>query len=429
MILQLKVKNYRSYKEETVFSMEANSTSHKLENVFEINNDKQKARLLKTAIIYGANASGKSNVIRAFFELRKFILIKPKVGDDIELYEPFKFDISSKEKPCEFELTFIGPNNIKYIYKTAIVIDRVLEEELYYYPNGKKTTVFKRAKYKESNRVQKGLLGDSFGKKEINVFANQLLLSKFGDDEPHELLTDVFIYFRKIEIINATNESHKEFYLKKVSEDLFEDKQLKQKLVKLIKAADTKIFDINITKIKDDTSSNLNEEAKKLIEKNPFSIYGVHDVYLNDDVVGFDSLPFNQESTGTQSIYLLGGKILRTLEKGGLMIVDELDTSLHPFITKMIVMIFQSETTNPKNAQLIFTTHDVSLLDRDLIRRDQVWIAEKSEKGSTELYSLQDFDVREDTPFEKWYLAGKFGGLPQIKSIESLFVDDEQTVS
>lgn len=429
MILQLKVKNYRSYKEETVFSMEANSTSHKLENVFEIKNDKQKSRLLKTAIIYGANASGKSNVIRAFFELRKFIIHKPKVGDDIELYEPFKFEVGSKEKPCEFELTFVGPNKVKYIYKMTILIDRVLEEELYYYPNGKKTTVFKRAKFKESNRVQKGILGDSFGKKEINVFANQLILSKFGDDEPHELLTEVFIYFRKIEIINATNENHKEFYLKKVNEDLYEDKQLKQKLVKLIKAADTKIFDINITKIKDNTSSNLNAETKKLIEKNPFSIYGVHDVYLNDIKVGFDSLPFNQESTGTQSIYLLGGKILRTLEKGGLMIVDELDTSLHPFITKMIVMIFQSETTNPKNAQLIFTTHDVSLLDRDLIRRDQVWIAEKSEKGSTELYSLQDFDVREDTPFEKWYLAGKFGGLPQIKSIESLFVDDEQTVS
>ncbi len=256
MILQLKVKNYRSYKEETVFSMEANSTSHKLENVFEIKNDKQKSRLLKTAIIYGANASGKSNVIRAFFELRKFIIHKPKVGDDIELYEPFKFEVGSKEKPCEFELTFVGPNKVKYIYKMTILIDRVLEEELYYYPNGKKTTVFKRAKFKESNRVQKGILGDSFGKKEINVFANQLILSKFGDDEPHELLTEVFIYFRKIEIINATNENHKEFYLKKVNEDLYEDKQLKQKLVKLIKAADTKIFDINITKIKDNTSSN-----------------------------------------------------------------------------------------------------------------------------------------------------------------------------
>jgi AAA15 family ATPase/GTPase len=429
MILQLKVKNYRSYKEETVFSMEANSSSHKIENVFEITNDKQKSRLLKTAIIYGANASGKSNVIRAFFELRKFILHKPKVGDPIDLYEPFKFDLISKEQPCEFELTFIDANKIKYIYKIAILIDKVLEEELYYYPNGKKTTVFKRAKYKENNRVQKGVLGDSFGKKEINVFANQLILSKFGDDEPHELLTDVFLYFRTIEIINATNENHKEFYLKKVSEDLYEDEQLKQKLVKLIQAADTKIFDINITKSKNDNSSSLNDDAKKLIEKNPYTIYGVHDVYMQDKIVGFDSLPFGQESTGTQSIYLLGGKILRTLENGGLMIVDELDTSLHPFITKMIVMIFQSETTNPKNAQLIFTTHDVSLLDRDLIRRDQVWIAEKSKMGTTELYSLQDFDVREDTPFEKWYLAGKFGGLPQIKSIESLFEEDEQKVS
>lgn len=429
MILQLKVKNYRSYKEETVFSLEANSSSHKIENVFEITNDKQKSRLLKTAIIYGANASGKSNVIRAFFGLRKFILFKPKVGDVIELYEPFKFDVVKKAEPCEFELTFVGPNNIKFIYKTAIVIDRVLEEELYYYPNGKKTTVFKRAKYREGNRAQKGILGDRFGKKEINIFENQLILSKFGDDEPHELLTDVFLYFRNIEIINATSENHKDFFLKKVSEEVYNDHLFKSKLAKLIKAADTKVNNFYITKTDDENLSKLNSEAKKIADKNPYVLSGIHDLYDNDSVIGTETLPFSQESTGTQSIYFLGGKILKALELGNTLIVDELDTSLHPFITKMIVMLFQSQTTNPKNAQLIFTTHDVSLLDRDLIRRDQVWIAEKSDKGSTELYSLQDFDVREDTPFEKWYLAGKFGGLPQIKSIESLFVEDEQTVS
>lgn len=429
MILQLKVKNYRSYKEETIFSLIANTSSHKIENVFEITNEKQKVRLLKTAIIYGANASGKSNIIRAFFELRRFILYKPKVGDSIDHYEPFKFDVNSKNEPCEFELTFVGPNEIKYIYRTAIVIDRVLEEELYYYPNGKKTTVFKRAKYKEKNIVQKGILGDSFGKKEINVFANQLLLSKFGDDEPHERLTEVFIYFRNIEIINATSENHKDYFLKKISEEVYNDPKFKLKLAKLIKAADTKVNNFFITKTDEENLSQLNSEAKKIADKNPYVLSGIHDLYENDSIIGTDTIPFNQESTGTQSIYFLGGKILKALELGNTLIVDELDTSLHPFITKMIVMLFQSETTNPKNAQLIFTTHDVSLLDRDLIRRDQVWIAEKSEKGSTELYSLQDFDVREDTPFEKWYLAGKFGGLPQIKSVESLFREDEQTVS
>lgn len=429
MILQLKVKNYRSYIEESIFSLEANSTSHKLENVFEVSNDKQKYRLLKTAIIYGANASGKSNVIRAFFELRKFILFKPKVGDAIDLYDPFKFDIISKTEPCEFELIFIGPKNIKYYYKTSIIVDKVIKEELYYYPNGKQTTIFKRSKYKEGNRVQKGKLGDSFGKKVINVFENQLILSKFGDDEPHELLTEVFLYFRNIEIINATSESHKDYFLKKVNEEVYNDSEFKAKLAKLIKAADTKVNDFYITKTDEEDLSKLNNEAKKIVEKNPYVLSGIHDLYDNNIVIGYESLPFNQESTGTQSIYFLGGKILKSLEQGNVLIVDELDTSLHPFITKMIVMLFQSKITNPKNAQLIFTTHDVSLLDRDLIRRDQVWIAEKSKKGSTELYSLQDFDVREDTPFEKWYLAGKFGGLPQIKSIESLFVDDEQTVS
>ncbi len=106
--------------------------------------------------------------------------------------------------------------------------------------------------------------------------------------------------------------------------------------------------------------------------------------------------------------------------------IDELDTSLHPYITKMIVMMFQSEKLNPNNAQLIFTTHDVSLLDKDLVRKDQVWIAEKNEQGATDLYSLQDFEgIPDDVSFEKWYMAGKFGGLPQIKSIESIFDEDE----
>jgi len=123
-------------------------------------------------------------------------------------------------------------------------------------------------------------------------------------------------------------------------------------------------------------------------------------------------------------LYILGGLVVRTLEKGGVLLVDELDTSLHPFLTKLIVMIFQSEKINNKNAQLIFTSHDVSLMDRDLLRKDQIWLAEKSDPGNSELYSLQDFDnLREDTPFEKWYMAGKFGGLPNIKSVENIFDD------
>lgn len=413
MILQLKVKNYRSYKDETIFSMEANSSSYKLFNVCEMENDKQDFKLLKTAIIYGANASGKSNIIRALFELTYLILNKPVIDQKIRIYEPFLFDTDFSNKPTEIELRFIGPNRVKYDYRVSIFNNIILEEDLNFYPNGKITNLFSRKPFNPEMTFQKGVLGDLYNKKEYNVFENQLLLSKFGDDEPHELLTEVFLYFRSFSVINATNKMQRQLIEKELNDYLFNNEIIKDRLSKLIKGADTKVNNILIVKEQERTVSS---------RKDNYSVFGNHDVYNNDETIDAYNLPLKEESVGTQSLYYIGAEVLKVLDKGGVIIVDELDTSLHPYLTKMIVMLFQSKSTNPKNAQLIFTTHDVSLLDRDLIRRDQIWIAEKSEKGSTDLFSLQDFEgLREDTPFERWYLAGKFGGLPQIKSIESLF--------
>lgn len=136
-------------------------------------------------------------------------------------------------------------------------------------------------------------------------------------------------------------------------------------------------------------------------------------------------LPLDEESHGTKTLYCLGGKILKSLDSGSILFIDELDTGLHTHVCKMLISLYQDKRINPKNAQLIFTTHDTNLLDRTVFRKDQVWFAEKDAKGKTELFSLQDFnDVREDTPFDKWYLAGKFGGIPNLKSLESLFVEN-----
>ncbi|NJN77602.1 MAG: ATP-binding protein [Saprospiraceae bacterium] len=130
-------------------------------------------------------------------------------------------------------------------------------------------------------------------------------------------------------------------------------------------------------------------------------------------------LSFKEESTGTKTVLILGGLLLETLEKGGIVFIDELDTSLHTYLAKLLVMLFQNQKVNNKNAQLIFISHDTNLLDRTLLRKDQIWFTEKDEQGVTELISLQDFtDVRQNTPYEKWYLAGKFGALPNLKSIE-----------
>ncbi|MFY8186624.1 MAG: AAA family ATPase [Flavobacterium sp.] len=409
MILNLTLKNYRSYKDEVVYTLEASSSKAKEFNYFE----REDFKVLKTSLMYGPNASGKSNIVRLFFELRNLIIKKPKVDESIIIYDPFKFEINSSKNPIEIDLEFLI-DNIKYKYITKIQEDYVCEERLYYYPNKREVVLFERNEFNPETTIQKGILGSQFGKKEISVFKNQLILSKFGDDEPNEVITEVYRYFNKMFVYNSTSKIHYEVFSNKVSGDLLENKVLKYKLEKLINFADTKIKGIDITKI----GTSENSVVGYLWKKNDFNIKGIHDLFDGDKLVGKSDLSLLEESVGTQTLFVLGAKVIAALESGSVLIVDELDTSLHSFITKMIVMLFQDKNINSKNAQLIFTTHDISLLDKDLIRKDQVWITEKNEKGETDLYSLQDFEnLREDTSFDKWYLSGKFGGVPQIKSL------------
>lgn len=418
MLLNFEFKNFRSFKNASILTLEANSSDQKRSNFSQIENIAgQEFKVLKTAIIYGANASGKSNTMRALFEILNLIWDKPDVDDELRIFDPFRFDAQSKLEQCQFSLSFLGPQKIKYDYSVKILDNIILEEKLDYYPKGKVAKLFHRSTSDDtSERIQKVTLAKSIGGKQISIFKNQLLLSKFGNDEPHDLLTEVYLYFKSYEVINPTRVDHTKYLKRKINELLFEDIELKRKVQILIREADTKVLDIDIEKIKEKSTESHS------IRNNLYMVFGIHHFYDNDKLEENVSIPLSEESTGTQSLYILGAKVLSTIKNGGVLIVDELDTSLHPFITKMIVMLFQSESVNTKNAQLIFTTHDVSLLDRDLIRRDQVWITEKNDKGYSDLFSLQDFEgLREDTPFEKWYLAGKFGGLPSIKSVDAIF--------
>lgn len=410
MILNIQLKNFRSYKDEVIYTLEANSSKAKEFNYYESSDFK----VLKTSLMYGPNASGKSNIVRAFFELRNLIIKKPTIDDSLLIYDPFKFDVKSIENPVEITVEFLI-DNVKYKYVTKIEHKNILEEYLCYYPNKREVVLFERDLFIKDSNIQKGKLGDKFGKKEISVFKNQLLLSKFGDDEPHEIISEVFLYFKRMYVYNATNKIHYELLNDKVSEDLIDNPTLKNKLERLINYADTKIKGIEVSK----SSGADKRKIDYLWKKSDFNISGIHDVYDGDNLVGETSLSLLEESIGTQSLFVLGAKIIEALEVGSVLVVDELDTSLHSFITKMIVMLFQDKDINSNNAQLIFTTHDISLLDKDLIRKDQIWITEKNDRGETDLYSLQDFEnLREDTSFDKWYLSGKFGGVPQIKSLK-----------
>ncbi|WP_422351526.1 AAA family ATPase [Flagellimonas sp.] len=410
MLLEFKLKNFRSIKDEMVFSLVAESSKSKPNNCFErsLAND-ESVKLLKTAAIFGPNASGKSSMLRGMFNLLQFIhKNKSKAGQDITWYDPYLFDVKSKKLPNEFDMTFIGPDDIKYQYRVSYNVHEVIDEELNYYPNGRITNIFKRPIDISGDRlIHKGKLGDSFGNKEITVFHNRLMLSKFGEEEPHEFLSNLYVYFKNFEVINAINIAGYGSLEQRLNKVILKNPSFKKRLDSLIRAADTKIKSIDVKEQQNDSHR----------------AFGVHSTYDGAELMEEDeNLPLQEESHGTYTLFCIGGKILEKLSSGGVLFVDELDTSLHPYLTKMIVMMIQSEKLNPKNTQLVFTTHDVTLLERELLRKDQIWFTQKNDFGHTDLFSMQDFEgVREDTPFDKWYLAGKFGALPNIKSVESFF--------
>jgi AAA15 family ATPase/GTPase len=425
MILEFKLKNYRSYKDEVTFSMEAESSKQKGKNVFDVTfQNGEVTRVLKSSLILGANASGKTNLIRALFDLLYRINTMPGIDKPLSLYRPFAFDLDylvNSKQPTEYQLTFVGPEKIKYVYETKVLGNVVTHEMLNYYPNNRITNLFTRWPYDPDKVVQTGILGDSIGKKEVSVFSNQLLLSKFGLDEHQEQLALVFKHLSKYTVINAHSRKQLEIIKSEVDEQLYHNVKLRGKVSALLNVVDTKIEGIEISKRDSDTD----EEIYGVSDKSEYNVYAMHKMYKGkSEIVAGAKMRFEHESSGSRTLYSLGTKILSTVEEGGVLIVDELDTSLHPFVTRLLVMLFQSEKINKNNAQLIFTTHDTTLLDRDLIRRDQIWLAEKGEDGCSDLYSLQDFEgLREDSPFEKWYMAGKFGAIPNIQSLEKIYED------
>ena len=435
MILNIELRNYRSFKNEASFSLVAESSSKtKEQNVFvqQLARGEDDVRLLKTAMLFGANASGKSNLLRAIFEITKFIgKYKPKAGEPISMYDPFRFAAETVEAPIEFKIDFAGKDEIKYSYKISFNKENVISEELYYYPNKKETILFTRVVPELPNAIKHtGKLGTSLKyTKYIEVFHNQALLSKFGEEIPNELITPVYIYITQIDVLNACNTRMLTQIFNETRSKLATDSELLKKMNELLRFADTGLKGVSIKELTEDQfnfpSDISNDIKNQFMKDNKHFMTSQHSFFENDELKRTDEpLPFQEESKGTNTIFALGGRILQALENGEILFVDEIDANLHPYLSKLLVTLFQSSHINKHNAQLIFTSHNPVLLDRTLFRKDQIWFTEKDEFGVSDLYSLQDFnDVREDTPFDKWYLAGKFGGVPNIKSLESLFVD------
>ncbi|HTA26898.1 MAG TPA: ATP-binding protein [Bacteroidia bacterium] len=411
MIIEFSVQNFRSIYDKVTLSMLASKLTGKeatLDNIF-YHENYPNIPLLKSAVIYGANASGKSNVLKSLEFFKDFIIDSTdyKFAQPLP-HEPFRLNRKGPTEPSYFQIDFIARDKIRYIYSFKFDENEVVEESLSSFSSRKETRLFFRKKGEKIN------FSSSFkGEKKVledQLLANNLLLSKAANSN-YEQLQIVYTYFNGLNIF-LEHPKGGEFSKKKSIEDDY----FKKYITEFLRVADTGIDSFEIKTEKKHTGLiDFNSILKVFNFSSPlYDIEVIH--YTSDDYkpkqVRWDMA---EESAGTRKLFDLAGYIIEILYKGDILVFDEINKSLHPHLSKFIIDLFHNKKTNPKNAQLIFTTHDVSLLTSELFRRDQIWFTEKNNKNMTELYSLGSFDkkdVRKDVPFDKWYLSGRFGAIP-----------------
>ena len=423
MLLQFSVNNYKSIKDTITFSM---ATSSKDEgNSFNIG----KYELLKSAIIYGANASGKSNFLKAMAFMGKIVLNKNKVIQSTDTLEhfPFKLNTDTQNSSSTFEIVcFI--NNIKYRYGFEMDDTTVYAEWLYADEKGKESKLFYRDAeeddYINPNKFKEGY--KSFNKKElkINVPKNQLFIWKC-DQNDGEVSKSILGWFNRFNLIDGMEHDG---YIGFAMEQM-ENEDFKNEIVNLVKTADIGIEDIILEKEK--VPSEFFEEMsipsdlkEKILEGGGLQrilLNTYHKQYdENDNEVGKIIFELDEEeSKGTRKFFKMSAPILNTLREGKVLIIDELDASLHPMLTRHLIKLFHNEKINTTNAQLIFATHDTNMLTPIMFRRDQIWLTEKDKFGATDIYSLAQLkDVIKNENFEKQYIQGKYGAIPYLGKFE-----------
>ncbi|NCR56781.1 MAG: ATP-binding protein [Microcystis aeruginosa LL13-06] len=426
MLIEFSVGNYRSFKDVVTLSMVAadeatgNDELDK-NNVFKVN---QNFSLLKSAAIYGANASGKSNLILALYFMQSFVINSSKlqITDKINL-EKFRLSSETEDKPSFFKIVFHLDNNI-YEYSFEVTQERVISEGLSCTPKTRKTNIFSREKdkIKYSKSLLKGKDVKDLTKK------NTLFLSiaaQFNDP----LAGKILLWFSRLKIISGSQFEN----LRQLSLDyLSREPNLKNEIVFLIKKLDLSIKDMSI-EVGRTSLDNFHKDIPDRVKNKEFrldnyiynSIETYHEKYdLEGRIIGLESFQMNKhESRGTQKIFALLAPVLSALKKSEVLIIDELDSLLHPLMAIAIIGLFNSKITNPKNAQLIFATHDVNLLSNQLFRRDQIWFTEKNRQEATDLYSLVEFDIDNNASFEQDYIQGRYGAIPFIGDLSKVIGD------
>ena len=415
MLIQFNFKNFKSFRDEATLDLSAAKMTEFSDRVVSEGNDK----ILPLAAIYGANASGKSNIYNAFGYMADYVIESFKYGDEEEKFEeyrptPFLFDSVSNDAESSFEVYFTIPGDkAEKTYNYGFCIDRhgVTEEWL----NVKAKTARKYASvfYRSTEEDTLDLSGlPKSSKDNIQVaLEKQVLIVSLGAKLKVNKCKDIRDWFMANEFADFGDPFTNFFLLRRLPKGFVKDTSVQKKVIEYFASFDEHIKDFEIEKLPHDADSK--EET-----------YKISSLHKKIDSDTFGAIPLSMESAGTLKMFALYPELQDVLEKGSVFFIDELNARLHPLLVRNFLLTFLNPEINTKHAQLIFTTHDTWQLSNQLLRRDEVWFTEKDEQGISKLYSLADFvdesgaRIRKDESYEKNYLIGKYGAIPTLKSID-----------
>lgn len=413
MLIQFNFKNYKSFRDEATLDLSATKMTEFSERVVSVGSEK----ILPVAAVYGANASGKSNVYRAFEYMSKYVVNSFKYGDEEKDFDdirpcPFLFDTSSENADTSFEVYFTIPGDKaqkSYNYGFCIGKTGVIEEWL----NSKAKTARKYSNifYRDENTLDlAGIPKTSRENIEI-ALEKQVLIVSLGAKlkvSKCKLVRDWFLNNEFADFGDAATN----FFMSRMLPDKFiEDEQVRNHVVKYFSSFDETIKGFEVTKVP--TQDDSKEER-----------YMIDALHKKIDSEEMAKIPLAHESAGTLKMFSLYPELQEVLKNGGVFFVDELNARLHPLLVRNFILTFLNPEVNVNHAQLIFTTHDTWQLSNQLLRRDEIWFTEKDDMGLSSLYSLADFidedgsRIRKDESYEKNYLLGKYGAIPSLKTID-----------
>lgn len=416
MLIQFSVTNFLSFRDEVILSLSTNKDDSHKENLLFYKNE----RILPSVAIYGANAAGKSNLHKAMRAAIRMIRSSNNLQiDQPLLITPFLLDENSRNNKTKFEFIYVY-NGIKYEYGFVLDTQYVWEEYLYEYRSSKPSMIFERSnintyRFTSKSKPQLSKIVDK------NT-SNKLFLAT-ATCWNSDLTKDAYMWFSNM-VDTYDSQNLEELMYKEFEKN---DDSLNKFMLNLLQKADINITNFNYEKNKQDANQMLMDIEDFInlrfkdsgILKQP-KIMTSHQVIENGKKQEYE-LNYFDESNGTKRLFTYGPVLKNALENGKTIIIDEIDNALHPAMTKSLIEMFQNPNINKKSAQLIFNTHEISLLDLNLFRRDQIYFVEKDNKtGVSDLYSLDDFSPRRSENIQKGYLQGRYGAMPTVnfKDIE-----------